>query len=129
MCDETESDTFQALYEVQLVCGDSAVVFVGASILNDSTSSSNTLVLTGRSPDTASTHFSRVCTYNISDINTAMDNGRVACANGENRETVWDNFPSNSPLYRAICAVANVSALFLLIHFIACNQFLFRSVI
>ena len=34
VCNETESYTFQALYEVQLICGNSAVVFAGASILD-----------------------------------------------------------------------------------------------
>ena len=112
VCNETESDTFKALYEVQLICGDSAVVFAGASILDSFSSSSNTLVLTVRSPDSAITRFGRVCTYSISDINTAMDNGRTACANGESREAVWDNFPNNYLLYRAICSVATVSTLF-----------------
>ena len=69
-------------------------------------------MLTVRSPDAASTHFGRVCTYNINDINTGMDNGHTACVSGENREAVWDNFPSISLLYPAICAVATVSVLF-----------------
>ena len=112
VCNETRSDIFQALNEVQLICGDSAVVFAGASILDSFSSSSNTLVLTVRSPDIASSHFGRVCTYNISDINTAMDNGLTACANRENREAVWDNFPRDPLVYRAICAVATVSVLF-----------------
>ena len=132
VCNETGIDTFQALYEVQLICGDSAVVFAGASILDNFSSSSNTLVLTVRAPDTAITHFGRVCTYNISDINTAMDNGYVACDNGENREAVWDNFPSNSLLYQAICHLATVSVLFT--HSFTCNFLIFiyiyyRSVI
>ena len=130
VCNETESDTFQALYEVQLICGDSAVVFAGASILDNFSNSSNTLVLTVRSPDAASTAFGRVCTYNISDINTAMDNGSVACNDGESRGAVWDNdFPSDQPrFYQAVCSVATVSVLF--IHsFITSNKFLFRSVV
>ena len=105
---------FQALYEVQLDCDESVTVFAGASILNDPSNSNYTLVLTVRSPDTESIRSGRVCTYNISDINTAMDNGRIACAGpsntdnpvGENREAVWDNFPS---LYQAVCSVATVS--------------------
>ena len=114
VCNETGSDTFKALYEVQLICGDSAMVFAGASILDNFSRLSNTLVLTVRSPDTASTHFGRVCTYNISNINTAMNNGYVACDSGENREAIWDNFPSNSLVYQAICLVANVSVLYLI---------------
>ena len=121
VCNETESDTFQALYEVQLICGDSAIVFAGASILNSFPRSSNTLVLTVRSPDTAITHFGRVCTYNISDINTAINNSRIACAAGENREAVWDNFPTDSDLYEAICYTATVSVFLFTHSFKTCN--------
>ena len=120
VCNETGSDTFQALYEVQLICGDSAVVFAGASISGNFSSSNNTLVLTVRSPDAASIHYGRVCTYNIGDINAAMENGSIACHGGENREAVWDIFPSESISYQAVCGVATVSVLFT--HsFITCN--------
>ena len=117
VCNTYETDannTFQALYEVQLICGDSAAVFVGASLLENFSGLSSALVLTVRSPDTESTRSGRVCTYNISDINTAMDNGHIACHNGENRETVWDVwgiFQSNRDYYRAICGIATVSVL------------------
>ena len=99
---------FQGLYEVQLECGLSTV-FAGASVLGALSNSSNTLVLTVRSPDTHSTSSGRVCTYSISDINTAMENGRMACAARENRETVWDDFPSNDNIYATVCANATVS--------------------
>ena len=118
VCNTYETDannTFQALYEVQLICGDSPAVFAGASLLENFSGLSNTLVLTVRSPDTESTHSGRICTYNISDINTAMDNGHIACHNGENREPiwdVWDDFPSTPEFYQAVCGIANVSVLF-----------------
>ena len=90
VCNST-TDTFQGLYEVLLEC-DGTGIFAGASILSD------TLVLTVRSPSRAGigTRSGRVCTYNISDINTAMDNGRIDCADGNSRRTVWDsNFELN----------------------------------
>ena len=101
----SDTDTFQGLYEVQLRCDQSVTVFAGASI------SSNTLALTVRSPDAATSRSGRVCTYSISDINTAMENGRNACAAGENREADWDDFPIVN-YYRAICTVATVSIVF-----------------
>ena len=96
------NSAIQGLYEVQLGCGQSAV-FAGASI------SANTLVLTVRSPLTELTRSGRVCIYNISDINTAMDNGRTACAARENRETIWSDFPSIASVYEIICANSTVS--------------------
>ena len=96
---------FQGLYEVQLRCDESVTIFAGASI------SSSTLVLTVRSPDAATSRSGRVCTYNISDINTAMENGRIACAAGENREANWDDFPIEN-FYRVICDGATVSIVF-----------------
>ena len=80
--------SFTALYEVKLMCN-GASVFSGASLLEDfPNTTNNTLLLTVRPPaDTSGT--SRVCAYNISDINTAMDNGLTACAAGEDRATVW----------------------------------------
>ena len=110
------TDMFQGLYEVQLECDESVIVFAGASILNDPSNSNYTLVLTVRSPDTENTRSGRVCTYNISDINTAMDNGRIACAAGENRETVWDNFLPNDLFNQAVCASATVSVVHILMH-------------
>ena len=102
----SDTDTFQGLYEVQLRCDQSVTLFAGASI-----SANTTLVLTVRSPDAATSRSGRVCTYNISEINTAMDNGRIACADGENREADWDDFPIEN-FYRAICSVATVSIVF-----------------
>ena len=103
------TDMFQGLYEVQLRCDQSTTVFAGASILSNLPNSTNTLVLTVRSPDTESARSGRVCTYIISDINTAMENGRIACAAGENREAIWDNFIAS---YQAACTVATVSFVF-----------------
>ena len=103
------TDMFQGLYEVQLRCDQSISVFAGASILSNLPNSTNTLVLTVRSPDTESARSGRVCTYIISDINTAMENGRIACAAGENREAIWDDFIA---LYQAVCSIATVSFVF-----------------
>ena len=86
VCSSATDMMLQALYEVQLQCGDSVTAFAGASIISNLSNSPSTLVLTVRSPDTERTRSGRVCTYDISDINIAMDNGRVACAAGENRE-------------------------------------------
>ena len=95
------TSTFQGLYEVQLKC-DRSTIFAGASIV----SNTDTLILTVKSPNTHSTRSGRVCTYNISDVNTAMDNGRKACAAGESRETIYSNFPSNNIINGKICANA-----------------------
>ena len=106
------NNTFQALYEVELRCGNSSAMFAGASLLDNFPTLSNTLVLTVRSPDIENIHSGRVCVYNISDINTAMDNGRIACASGESRETVWNDYPSDPLIYQAVCHIATVSVLF-----------------
>lgn len=100
--------TFQALYEARLVCsqntqGQTSSIFSGVSFLKNE----NTLVLMVRSPDSVEpvARSGRVCTYNISDINAAMDNGLTACINGEIQSTqpVWDTtLPSFSA--QAFCA-------------------------
>ena len=93
VCNES---TFRALYEVILVCGQTAI-FTAASLLeNFPTSTENTLVLTVRSPDSVTVQSGRVCRYSISDINTAMDNGLTACIGGQVQRAVWDtrNLPS-----------------------------------
>ena len=81
---------FRALYEVELVCGGPAL-YAAASVTKLVNSSSSILVLAVRSPLSSST--SRVCTYSISDINTAMDNSLTACAAGEDRRAVWNSKP------------------------------------
>ena len=107
VCQNSTTDTFQGLYEVLLECG-GTTVFAGASILPYSI---NTLVLTVWSPDIAGigTRSGRVCTYNISDINTAMDNGRIDCADGNSRRTVWDNNNFELNPFVKICQNATVS--------------------
>ena len=106
VCNESSNNAFLALYEVHLMCG-AASLFAGAEILEDSSRTNITLVLTVRPPTVGGT--GRVCTYSMSDINDAMDDGLTACRNNdENREVAWDNFPSN---FIAICDVngTNVS--------------------
>ena len=109
VCNST-TDTFQGLYEVLLECG-GITVFSGASILPYST---NTLILTVRSAGIG-TRSGRVCTYDISDINTAMENGRIICAatdNRENRETVWAmDTGFQDDVYQAICSASTVSVI------------------
>jgi len=83
------SQLFRAIYQVELVCGGS-VVFAGASVVQDYPNpGNNTLVLAVRS--VRSSVASQICTYSISDINTAMDNSLSDCAdNSVDRRTNWD---------------------------------------
>ena len=93
VCNESIGPNFQALYEVQLTCGGTAI-FASASVFV----SLNTLILTVRSPESVSvqSRSGRVCTYNVNDINTAMDNGLTDCRDAENDNDivnirpVWD---------------------------------------
>jgi len=111
VCNESTGGIFQGLYEAQLMCGQTTASFAGASLFKSILNSTNTLVLTVRSPDTAQTRSGRVCTYSISEINTAMENGRVACASddGEVRQTVWDDTFPASNFYTSICSRPSVS--------------------
>jgi len=128
VCNESTDGTFQGLYEVQLICDQDIALFAGASLFRNILNSTNTLVLTVRSPDTAQTRSGRVCTYSISEINTAMENGRIACADGEDRETVWDNnFPASN-FYIFICSRATVSNVFTQTMYYV-MQYVFRHVI
>ena len=113
VCNESTSPDFQALYEVQLTCGPTAL-FASTSFFV----SLNTLVLTVRSPDTESvqSRSGRVCTYNINDINTAMDYGLTDCTTAANNNAiesirpVWDaSIPSAGFDIPAICTSYNVS--------------------
>ena len=117
MCNESSSDTFQALYEVQLRCGGAALLFAGASLLEEYPNTNiNTLVLTVRPLDTSGS--GRVCTYSMSDINDAMDDGLTACrSNNKNREVAWDDFPSN---FVTICDSSTITVSHA-INFISCN--------
>ena len=118
------TDTFQGLYEVQLRCDQSVTVFAGVSILLANLSNStNTLVLTVRSPDTDAARSGRVCTYDISDIDAAMENGRIACATGESRETIWDDFLPIPHVYEVVCASVTVSINVFTHAFMLCNMF------
>ena len=103
VCNESTNPRFEALYEVHLVCGQSAL-FVGASLYeNFPNSTDNTLLLLVQSPY-GQLSSSRLCTYQISDINSAMEAGRTACANGNQRPVVWDDdFPSS--LFNVICSL------------------------
>ena len=107
VCNESMNPTFGALYETQLVCGQSgqtvlSTLFVGTSLYeNFPNSTSNTVLLLVRPPDQQGA--TRLCTYRISDINTAMDAGLTDCAdNGNDRATNWrGSFPN---LFQTICA-------------------------
>ena len=90
VCNESTSTNFRALYEVQLTCGPTAL-FASASVFE----SLNTLVLTVRSWDDEAfqSRSGRVCTYNITDINTAMDNGLTDCTSAPNNNAIGDIRP------------------------------------
>ena len=105
VCNESGNSRFRALYEVYLICGLSGL-FAGVSLYeNFPNSTDNTLILIVQPPGQPGT--GRLCTYKISDINTAMDAGRTACANGDERPVVWDNFPGS--LFNVICTRLPVS--------------------
>ena len=105
--------TFQALYEIQVICGQSgqiilSTVFAGASLFENFLNSTNNVLLLLVQPSPGQPGTTRLCTYTISDINTAMDAGLADCAaNGNNRATVWGRFPQS--LVQAICATVTVS--------------------
>ena len=105
--DNKDSQLFRALYEVELVCGGS-VAFTGASVVKDySYPGGDTLVLTVKPSLSVVGGSSRVCTYSISDIDTAMDNSLAKCTDGEDRRVIWaKNFPPNS---RRVCKHLTVS--------------------
>ena len=120
MCNESTSPSFQALYEVQLTCG-AIALFASASVFV----SFNTLVLTVQSQDEVSvqSRSGRVCTYNINDINTAMDNGLTECRNAANNAVitnirpVWDiTVPSGGFVdIPTVCTSYNVSYKYIVI--------------
>ena len=114
VCNESVDDMFKALYEVRLMCGGTAA-FAGVSLLEDfPNTNTNTLVLAVRPPSASGS--GRVCTYSMSDINDAMDDGLTACRNNdENREVAWDNFPNN---FVGICDSATVNVSFILYSYI-----------
>ena len=109
VCNESTNPTFEALYEVHLVCGqrEQLILFAGASLYeNFPNSTDNTLLLLVQ-PPAGQPGSSRLCTYQISDINSAMEAGRTACINGIERPVVWvrdDKFPST--LFNVICSIS-----------------------
>ena len=96
VCNKSTNPRYEALYEVHLVCGRSAL-FAGASLYeNFPNSTDNTLLLLVQ-PPSGQAGSSRLCTYQISDINSAIEAGRIACANNNERAAIWDDdFPSAS---------------------------------
>ena len=116
VCNESTNPTFQALYEVQLMCSQSAL-FAGASLYeNFPNSTDNTLLLLVQPPAGGN---GRLCTYKISDINNAMEAGRTACANGDERPVVWEDFPGT--LFNVICSSFPVSFMvFMIKYLLAC---------
>jgi len=105
--DVTGSQLFRALYEVELFCGGSAA-FAGASVVQDYPNPGNiTLVLAVESSSRID-YASRVCTYNISDINTIMDNSLTECAAGEDldgKRPIW----VDSTILPSFCGNSTVS--------------------
>ena len=112
VCNESVDDMFKALYEVQLMCGGTAI-FAGVSFLEEFPNiNTNTLVLAVRPPSASGS--GRVCTYSMSDINDAMDDGLTACRNNdENREVAWDDFYSS---FVVICDGVTVSVSFAVVN-------------
>ena len=106
VCNESTNSRFEALYEVHLVCGQSAL-FAGASLYeNFPNSTDNTLLLLVQPPADQFGSI-RLCTYQISDINSAIEAGWTDCANGNERSVVWKDFPSS--LFDFICRTSSVS--------------------
>ena len=112
VCNESVDDMFKALFEVHLTCG-SVALFAGVSLLEDfPNTNTNTLVLAVRPPSASGS--GRVCTYSMSYINDAMDDGLTACRNNdENREVAWDEFHSN---FVAICDSATITVSFAVVN-------------
>ena len=110
VCNESMNPTFEALYEVQLICGQTtqSTSFAGASLYVNFLNSTNNILLLLVKPAAGQHGTTRLCTYRISDIITAMDAGLTDCAvNGNDRAPVWKgSFPN---LFQAICATAPVS--------------------
>ena len=118
VCNESTNPMFRALYEVVLTCGGGSAMFGGASILENFLAN-NTLVLTVGPTGNSGT--GRVCTYSMSDINDAMDDGLTACKDrDENRAAVWDTFPMP---FNTFCDQATVS--FIIIMLTLCYVFFF----
>ena len=112
VCNESVDDMFKALFEVQLTCG-SVALFAAVSLLEDfPNTNTNTLVLAVRPPSASGS--GRVCTYSMSDINDAMDDGLTACRNNdENREVAQDEFHSN---FVVICDSAIITVSFAVVN-------------
>ena len=113
VCNESMNPTFEALYETRLVCAQSgqtvlSTLFVGASLYENLQNSTDNILLLLVQPLPGRPGTMRLCTYRISDINTAMDAGLTDCAdNGNDRATVWrGSFPN---LFQTICVTAPVS--------------------
>ena len=105
VCNESTNSRFEALYEVHLVCGQSATLFAGASLYENFPIDSTLLLLVQPPPSKLGNN--RLCAYQISDINSAMEAGRTDCANENERPVVWDNdFP---PFFAPICSTSPVS--------------------
>ena len=101
VCNDSTNPRFEALYEVHLVCGQAAL-FAGASLYENFPNPTNNTVLLLVQLPAGQPGSSRLCTYQISDINSAIEAGRTDCANGNQRPVVWDDdFPST--LFNVIC--------------------------
>ena len=118
VCNESTNPRYEALYEVHLLCGQPAL-FVGASLYENFT---NNVLLLLVQPPASQVSSSRLCTYQISDINSAMEAGRTDCANGNQRPVVWDDdFPSS--LFNVICSldVSYCLYIYALYNLLICN--------
>ncbi|XP_065900650.1 plexin-A2-like isoform X2 [Dysidea avara] len=105
VCIDQSSQTFRALYEVELVCSGS-VAFVDASVVRDYPYPGNdTLVLVVQPPLSVSSGTSGVCTYSLNAINTAMNNSQSNCAAmTEVERVVWTGSTLSDTVLLGLCA-------------------------
>ena len=110
VCIDQSSQTFRALYEVELVCSGS-VAFVDASVVRDYPYPGNdTLVLVVQPPLSVSSGTSGVCTYSLNAINTAMNNSQSNCAAmTEVERVVWTGSTLSDTVLLGLCAEEAVS--------------------
>ena len=98
VCDTTCSSpcSFDALYELRIVCGGSTLiplnsVICGLSVLDGFAGSSDTTVVLA-SCNTGSSVRNRVCSYRLADIDHKMDRKYTECAGGTGDiQVAWDS--------------------------------------
>ena len=104
---------FRALYEVQLICSDTAstsAVYRSSTLIRDYPQSGNdTLLMTLVPPPTISGGSTRVCAYNIRDIDNAINDSFRDCSQTIVRRTVWSLSTRSDTQLSGICSLVSVS--------------------